>query len=189
MKKRSRGIFVAVVLLLAALLACTINVGGPDYPTTAIPISTEAVAQLEQNIQKAVAAGVDSGQVTLIFTEPELTSYLYYYLESQADPIFTNPQVYLQENQIRIHGTAVQGILQAYVYIILTASVDAQGELKIELTSADFGPLPIPDELKTAVTVIIMEAYTGSLGPVATGLRLENIIIANGTMILTGRTK
>ena len=188
MKKRTRGIL-AVVTLLAALLACTINVGGPDYPPSAIPISTEAVAQLQQNIQTAVAAGVDNGQVTLVFTEAELTSYLYYYLERQPNPLFTNPQVYLQENQIRIHGTAVQGNLQAYIYIVLTASADEQGGLKIELTSGDFGPLPVPDELNTAMTAIIMEAYTGVLGPVATGLRLESIVIANGTMIMTGRTK
>jgi hypothetical protein len=39
------------------------------------------------------------------------------------------------------------------------------------------------------LTAIIKEAYTGALGPVATGFRLETIVIANGTMTLTGRTK
>jgi len=189
MNRWTRNILFALATLLAAILACTINVGGPSYPTPAIPVSTEAVAQLQQGIQTAVAAGEASGQVSLVFTEPGLTSYLYYYLAGQSNPLITNPQVYLQEDQIRIYATARQGDLQAYVYIVLTASVDDQGQLQIAITSADFGPLPVPKELNNMLTAIIKEAYTGALGPVATGFRLETIVIANGMMTLTGRTK
>ena len=38
-------------------------------------------------------------------------------------------------------------------------------------------------------TAIVTEAYTGSLGPVATGFRLDNISTANGLMTVTGRIK
>jgi len=189
MNDRTKKILASVDILLLAILACTINLGGPSYPTPAIPVSTEAVAQLQQGIQTAVAVGADSGQVTLVFTEPELTSYLYYYFAGQSKPLITNPQVYLQENQIRIYATTTQGDLQANVYIVLTASVDEQGQLQIAITSADFGPLRVPKELNDVLTAIIKEAYTGALGPVATGFRLETILITSGTMTLTGRTK
>ncbi|KAF0107141.1 MAG: hypothetical protein FD146_1982 [Anaerolineaceae bacterium] len=189
MNSCTKNILLAVAALLAAALACTINVGGPGYPTPAIPISTEAVAGLQSNIQTAVAAGTETGQVTLVFTEPELTSYLYYYFEAQSSPLLTNPQVYLREGQMRIYGTAVQGNLEAFVYIVLTAGVDDQGQIQIEVTSADFGPMPVPVELKDAFTAIIQEAYTGALGPAATGFRLETVVIADGTMTLTGRTR
>jgi hypothetical protein len=33
------------------------------------------------------------------------------------------------------------------------------------------------------------EAFTGSFGPVATGLRIETITIADGIMTLTGRIR
>jgi hypothetical protein len=36
---------------------------------------------------------------------------------------------------------------------------------------------------------MVREAYTGSLGPVATGLRIEGISIANGIMTVTGRIR
>jgi hypothetical protein len=36
---------------------------------------------------------------------------------------------------------------------------------------------------------MVKEAYTGSLGPVATGLRIESISIANGVMTVTGRIR
>ena len=67
--------------------------------------------------------------------------------------------------------------------------MDEQGQPKIEIATADFGPFPAPNGLKQSLTALITEAYTGSLGPVATGFRLENINIANGLMTVTGRIK
>jgi hypothetical protein len=183
-----RLVFTALALTLATL-ACMINIGGPTYPTPSIPVSTEAVESLNQAIQTAVAAGAESGKVTLGITETQLTSYLAFKLQTQSSPFITDPQVYLRDGQIQIYGTASQGYFQASVNFILTAGVDEQGQLKIELTSADFGPLPIPDGLKETATAIIKEAYTGSLGPIATGFRLESITIADGAMVIVGRIK
>jgi hypothetical protein len=67
--------------------------------------------------------------------------------------------------------------------------VDANGQPQIDIASADFGPFPAPKGLKDAITAMVKEAYTGSLGPVATGLRIESISIANGVMTVTGRIR
>jgi hypothetical protein len=40
--------------------------------------------------------------------------------------------------------------------------------------------------LNKAITAIIEEAYTGALGPVATGFRIQSIIIADGMMMIVG---
>ena len=189
MDKRLLKFFLLPAIMLVTTLACTINIGGPVFPTPPIPVSTEAVGELQSNIQTAVAAGSNTGEITLVFTEPELTSYLFYYLQKQSHPLITSPQVYLQENEIRIYGTAIQGNFQANVKIVISAGVDVQGQLSIELVSADFGPFPVPGGLKEMITSIIKEAYTGSLGPVATGFRLESISIAAGTMVMTGNIK
>jgi len=182
-------LIVSVCTLALAVLACIVNIGGPAYPTPAIIVSTEAVGELQSTLEAAVAAGADSGQVTLIITEPQLTSYLAYRLQTQTEPFITNPQVYLRDGQIRLYGTATQGYFQATAGVVLTAGVDEQGQLKIGLTSADFGPLPVPSGLLEVITAAIKEAYTGALGPVATGFRLENITVNNGTMTIVGRTK
>ncbi len=189
MNKCIKYLIITLLTLTLVTLACTINLGGPAYPTPPIPVSTEAIGQLQEEIQAAMAAGVETGDVTLVFTEPELTSYLSYELQKQNQPFITNPQVYLRDNQIQIYGTAQKSNFQAHVHIVVTASVDENGQLKIELTSADFGPFPIPADLKHVITVIIQEAYTGALGPVATGFRLETITIADGLMTLTCRIK
>ncbi len=184
-----KKLVLTTLALMLATMACMINIGGPAYPTPAIPVSTEAVESLNQAIQTAVAAGAESGVVTLVITEAQLTSYLAFKLQAQSSPFITNPQVYLQDGQIQIYGTATQGYFRATVNFTLTAGVDEQGQLKIELTSADFGPFPVPDGLKDAATAIIKEAYTGALGPIATGFRLDSITIADGAMVIVGRIK
>jgi hypothetical protein len=189
MKSRKTPIILGICALITASLACTINVGGPAYPTPAIPVSTEAVGQLKATLEAAVTAGADSGQVTLVMTETQLTSYLAYKLQSQSQPIITNPQVYLQDGQIRLYGTARQGYFEATASVVLSAGIDEQGQLKIDLTYADFGPLPVPSGLLGVVTSMIKEAYTGALGPIATGFRLNSIDISDGTMTITGQIK
>ncbi|MGZ9234872.1 MAG: hypothetical protein ACXW4E_05045, partial [Anaerolineales bacterium] len=81
------------------------------------------------------------------------------------------------------------GIFAANIGIVVTMGVDANGEPLIEVASADFGPFPAPEGLKDAITAMVEEAYTGSLGPVATGLRIDSISTVNGVMTITGRIR
>lgn len=189
MNTRNFSLLVGVFALALAILACTINIGGPDYPTPSIPFSTEAVGELQSSLETAVAAGAVSGQITLTFTELQLTSFLYYKFQAQSKPLITNPQVYLQDGQIQVYGTASKRYFVATARISLNAGVDEQGQLKIELASANFGPLPVPNGLKEIISTTIQEAYTGALGPVATGFRLLSVTIADGIMTLVGQTK
>jgi hypothetical protein len=189
MKVRKIHLLFCPLILMLSILACTLNIGGPAYPGQHIPVSTEAAGELQSAIQTAVAAGKETGQESLVITEPQLTSYLAARLETQGQPLFSDPQVYLQNGQIQVYGTAQQGYFQAYIKIVVTTGVDDQGQPEIEITSADFGPLPVPAGLNAAVSGAIQEAYTGAIGPMATGFRLESITIADGRMTISGRTK
>ena len=189
MQARNYRVILGLAVLLLAVLACTINVGGPSLPDQRIPVSTQALGELQTAIQTAVTGATGSGQLTLVITEPQLTSYLDNLLQAESQPLFTEPQVYLRNGQIQVFGLAQQGYFQANIEIVVTAGVDAQGQLKIELTSADFGPLPVPVGLKDAVTAAIQEAYTGAVGPAAVGFRLESLNVTDGKMSIVGRTK
>ena len=134
--------------------------------------------------------------MTVNLTEPQITSFLAARLQTdpslqQSDkkPLITDPQVYLRDGQMQIYGKTQQGIFAANIGIITSMGVDANGEPQIDVVSADFGPFPAPEGLKDAITAMVREAYTGSLGPVATGLRIEGISIANGVMTVTGRVR
>ena len=183
--------------LILTSLACTIFVGGPDFSTlTPIPVSVEAAESIKAEIKRAFEAGITTGVVTFNITEPQITSYLALRLQTdqalqQSDktPLITDPQVYLRDGQMQIYGKTKQGMFTANIGIIVSMGVDENGEPKIEIVSADFGSFPAPEGLKNALTAMVREAYTGSLGPVATGLRIETIAIANGVMTVSGRIR
>ncbi len=181
-----------IILMLTALaitLACTIFVGGPEIPEPLIPVSAEAVTSLQEQIKAAVEAGAVSGEVTLQINETQLTSYLAYKNVDNPNPMFTDPQVYLRDGQMRIYGKTQQGNFTANIGIVLAVGLDAEGRPELQLVSADFGPFPLPEGLNKAITAIIEEAYTGALGPVATGFRIQSIAIADGIMTIVGNIR
>lgn len=193
-KKLALPIFVLSLALTS--LACTIFVGGPDYSSLPpIPVSAEAAESIREELRRAVEAGAQTGIITVNLTEPQITSYLTARLQTdpslQQDqtPLITDPQVYLRDGQMQIYGKTQRGMFAANIGIIVQVGVDANGQPLIEITSADFGPFPAPEGLKNAITAMVQEAYTGSLGPVATGLRIETITISGGIMTITGRVR
>jgi hypothetical protein len=189
MNRHKIPVILSVITLLLTVIACSIFIGGPDYPTPTIAVSTEAVGEMQQSVETAVAAGIDSGRISLSFTESQLTSYLYYKLQAQQIPMIEDPQIFLRDDQLQIFGRARSGYFVATASVIFTVVVDDQGQLLIELSSADFGPLPAPEGFKDLVTTFIKEAYIGALGPAATGFRLESVVISDGTMVITGNSK
>lgn len=184
-----KRILLFLTALISVSLACTMFVGGPEYSEGAIPVSAEAVTSLRTQIEAAVLAGAQSGTITLQITEEQITSYIAFKLATQDNPVLENPQVYLREGQMQVFGKVQRGYFIANVLVVLNVSVDELGQPRIEIASADFGPLPAPQGLKQSLTAILTEAYTGSLGPIATGFRLETISIANGLMTVTGRIR
>jgi hypothetical protein len=196
MKRKTISLPLSLFVLILASLACTIAVGGPDYSNRPpIPVSSQAAESIKDEIKRAFEAGAASGEVTINITEPQITSLLASRLQTDqnlqqnSQPLITDPQVYLRDGKMQIFGKTQQGMFTANIGIVIAVSVGENGKPKIEIVSADFGPFPAPQGLNNAVSAMIDEAFTGSLGPVATGLRIETISIANGTMTLTGRIK
>ncbi len=182
--------------LILASLACTVFVGGPDYSNRVpIPTSNEAAESLKEEIKRAFEEGAQTGEVTINITEPQITSVLASRLQTDqnlqqnSQPLITDPQVYLQDGQMQIFGKTNQGMFTANIGIIVAVGVDENNNPRIEILSADFGPLPAPSGIKEAITAMIQEAYTGSVGPVATGLRIQSISISNGIMSIIGRIR
>lgn len=193
---KSSSVFLFLAALVLTVIACNVFVGGPDYSDrTPIPVSNEAAESLKEEIKRAFEAGAATGEVTINITETQITSVLAQRLQNDQNlqqdrkPLITDPQVYLRDGQMQIFGKTQQGMFTANIGIIVSVGVDADGKPKIEIVSADFGPLPAPEGLNAAISAMIEEAYTGSVGPVATGLRIQTIAIADGVMTLTGRIR
>jgi hypothetical protein len=196
MKKTNYALPFFLLTILLTSLACTMNVGGPDYSTLpTVPVSTENAQSIQDEVQKAFQEGAQTGTITLQLTEQQLTSYIAERLQTDprlqrnGQPLMTDPQVYLRDGQMKIYGKTQQGPFTANIGIVLNVGVDENGQPKVDIASADFGPLPAPEGLRDTIAGMIREAYTGSLGPVATGLRIETIQITDGVMTVSGRIK
>jgi hypothetical protein len=185
----NKSIILGFIALASASLACSIFIGGPVYSDAPLSVSTASVQDLQAYIEQAVANGSQTGTITLQITESQLTSYLALKLASQTDSLITDPQVLLRNGQMIIYGKMVRGIFTANVNITTLVSIDEKGQPKIEITQTDFGPLPAPKGLDDSVSALVSEAFTGSIGPIATGFRLDSISIADGVMTVTGQTK
>ena len=190
MKTKTSHLTLFFIALLLASLSCSVFAGGPDYPAQTVPFSADEVQTMQTQIELAFATGAETGVVTLQITESQLTAYITQKMQEQTDPPFTEPLILLRDGQMQLYGKVESGMLKANILISMNVSIDETSGLpKIEITSADFGPIPAPEGLNSAISAIIDEAFTGSLGPVAIGFRLETITIADGVMTLAGRIK
>ena len=191
LNKKKNAVFFAILSLLLATLACSMSIGGPEdpYPQIGIPVSVQAVENMQAQFKAAFETGVKGENVILTITETQITSYFAMKLGTESDPFFTDPQVYLRDGQMQIFGKASQGYFTATTNVIISVGVDEQGQPDIRIVSADFGPLLVPDSLASGLSAIIKEAYTGAIGPVATGFRIEQIGIIDGFMVVSGKVK
>ncbi len=190
MKPNINKFYIFIASLTLASLACSIFVGGPEYPAQTVPTSVNEAQTMREQIEQALIAGAETGFVTLQISESQLTSFMADKLAQQVNPPFTDPQILLRNGQMQMYGKITRGWLTANMLITMNVTVDeVTGQPKIEIASADFGPIPAPQGINSAISAIIDEAFTGTLGPVAVGFRLETIAIADGIMTLTGRIK
>ena len=172
-----------------ATLACQISVGGPEPPGPPIAVSTEAAAGLAQVWQEALLDSAGSGQVVLVLDETQLTSYLAVRLAQSENPILREPQVHLREGVMQIYGRSVQGPFEAGVLVEFEPRLDPQGALGFAITSADFGPLPVPAALIEGLSSMLTEGFAGTLGSLATGIRITTLVISDGELALIGEIR
>lgn len=184
-----RKIWLWLVALGMVTLACTIGLGGPTPPAPPITPPPEAVEDLRQAWKQAVASADAEGRISVTLTEAQLTALLAAKMASDPDAFFQQPQVYLRDGALYIYGVVRQGNLTANMLVVLTAEIDEQGTLQLRLKEADFGPWPVPADLLSGLSAMLDEAFTGKVGPAFTGLRLESVTIADGTLTLVGRIR
>ncbi len=178
-------LFAAVVLLAAASLACSLGLGGPTPPASPIVVSTEAAGQLEDIITQAVG-NAQNGEVTVVVTEEQLTSYFALKLAEEPDAPFKDIQIFLRDGQIIMHANATVQNITAPAEVRLDVVTTAEGGLDVSVADANFGPMPVPASMLETLSSGLDEALSGAYGPQATGLKITNVVVTEGQMTITG---
>ena len=135
MKKTNFALPFFLLTLLLTSLACTMNVGGPDYSNLpVVPVSTEYAQSIQDEVLRAFQDGAQTGTISLNLTEQQITSYIAAKLQSdprlQRDgrPLITEPQVYLRDGQMKIYGKTQQGLFTDSIGVVVDVGVDENGQ-------------------------------------------------------------
>jgi hypothetical protein len=176
------------VVWLAASLACNISVGGPTPPASPIPVSTEAAGEM-QDLWKNAINNSQSGDISILITEEQITSYVAFKLAAQEKPPLSDVQIFLRDGKIQVYGTAKAASVSTSARIIISATVTSEGKVEFSVDEADFGPLPVPSGLLDGLSATLNEAFTGQIGSTATGLQIKSILISDGTLGIIGTVR
>jgi uncharacterized protein YpmS len=189
-EKRNRFLLLVVTALLGASLACNLPSRLEQAPeNTPIPVTTEAVENLQNNVASAAATAQSGQPVTLTVTEAQLTSLVAFEAEKQSEKVFQDPQVLLRDGQVQVLGKVKQSGISLPLKIVLTISADAQGKPHYQVVSANLGPLPLPQAILDQLTAQLDQAMADQLNTASNNVFVEKIDIAGGVMTITGRTR
>jgi len=128
-----------------------------------------------QTWQAALAEAAETQQVMILLDERQLTAYLSDRLEAREEPLLSDAQVFL--------------LLKAGVMISIQPVLEDDGRVAFRLAEATLGPLPAPKALKDSISAILTEAFTGTLGSLATGIRVTSLAVADGQMAIVGELR
>ena len=188
MRKPFYKILLALTALAAASLACNYSraVAPTPTPRPTIPVSTEAVQELEQNLNTAADDFEAGKQVTLILTESQLTSLVANNVQTEQGPVLQNPQVYLRNGQVQLIGSIEQSGVSLPLEIVLTLRVDSSGKPDYTIDSAKLGPFPLPQAQLDQLSNELDKVINAQLGQGDQRIILDGITIADGNMVITG---
>jgi hypothetical protein len=189
MKTRfNRRPVLALTVVMLAGLACNFFSHVPEAPLETIPVTTEAVENLKQDLQDAAQTAQETGKISVEIDEAELTSLLAFELQDQTNIPFNTPQVYLRDGVILVTGFVTQENVSLPVTITVAVTVDAQGMPNFAITAAKLGSLPLPEAMVSQFSEEIARAFNESIRPRLGTMIIESITIAEGKMTITGRT-
>jgi uncharacterized protein YpmS len=180
---------VAMAALMAVTLACSLFKRSEPQSIETIPVTTEAVEGLKQDIQIAAEEAQNTGRVSLTVDEAELTSLIALELESLENSPVQEPQIALRDGQIQFSGNVRQGGFTAPLEVSIAVQSGSAGQIQYDILSAQVGPLPISgammDELSNQLDLIFSNYIQTRLGDIY----IEDITIGNGMMIIEGHTR
>ncbi len=180
--------FTAVLAALGlAVLACgpSLGLGAPTPPASPIPVSTEAAGQVE-GLWATAVAGSTNGQVTVVMTELQLTSYAALKLTNDANAPITDPQIFLRNGKLVLYGKVKVNNFSLPAALTLSVAPTASGSVSVTIDNADVGPMPVPSSLRQTLADNINQAITQNLGPANVAFKVTEIVIGDGKLTVTG---
>jgi uncharacterized protein YpmS len=153
-------------------------------------IESTQVPQNLQNIQPTPTPETQENKpVKIVLDEEQLTSIIVKELQTQQDQPIEDPQILLRDGQVQVLGNVKQGALTLPLQMLISVSVNNQGKPQYRVTSANVGPLPLPQSTLDDLSTQLDSVLTQNLGSEVDNVYIENITIADGLMTVTGHQR
>ncbi len=177
-----------ILVVLVVSISCNFPINQQLVPEDVIPVTTQAVEDLRNDIQESMQNLQSVGDFFMTISEEEITSLATFELEMLPDHPIQEPRIYLRDGQIQIAAILAQGSLLTPVQLILKVEIDSKGRPYYEIISGTLGPLPLPDllreELKSRIDQILLERIYSQ----NTSIIIQSINISDGLMTIKGYT-
>jgi hypothetical protein len=172
-----------LVVFVAVTLACNFPADGLSPSPSPQPVREEEIEELDDQVQETLENA--NGEVTITFTESQLTAYVAANLANQ-EMQFRDPQVRLRPGQMEVYGTITQSGINANTRIILVPRIDETGQPKLDVVSIDVGPFPAPQAIRDRVSVLVDQAMQEAIATTAGEFEVTNVEVVEGQMFVTG---
>ena len=182
-----KSLFVLLIVIGLAAVACRLGTSAAQRPGSEIPVSTEEAQLFEQNLKAASEGFSNNGEMDLHITESQLTSYVYFQLQEQANSGIADPQIFLRDGKIQFYATYSESALPVDLVLVITPRV-SNGQISLQLDSVRLGPAAAPEVLVERAQQIITEQIEPSLNQSVTGgLYIDTLDVADGMLTLQGK--
>ncbi len=185
-----RLILVVGILMLSSLACNLLNrISDSSIEPTPIIVTNESANNLRKDLSTAIEQLKDGEKVTLVIDEAELTSLVAVELDKQSNPILYDPQISLREGGVQINGKVLQSGFMVPAQLNLILTTNSSGQPQINIKSAKIGPLELPDSVLVELTSQVDSALMHNIRPRIKDIFVESILIADGLMTITGRSR
>ncbi len=179
-------LFLVLIILAAAGLACSIPGSASNLPPTAQPMTTEQLQNLENQLQATLANPNASGDVTVTLTQDQINGIITSGMMQQSDKTITDPSVILTGGHMEFYGKVNQNNISANLKVVLQPQVDAAGKAHLNIVSINLGGLPVPDILKNRVQTMADDSLNNYLAAGSSTFKVKSITVTEGQMTVTG---
>jgi uncharacterized protein YpmS len=185
-KKNYRLLFTLSAIFILVGFACKLPTVSKSVVTERVPVSSEAVQSLEENLSQALQDAKNGSQVSLVITEAELTSVVAFEVQSIDEPKISDVQIHLRNGQIEMYFNVQQSGITLPGEVIVSVNSDSQGKVNSNVESAKIGPLPLPDDMKSMISEQVNNAVQDQIHTNQGTVFVDSIAIENGQIFIQG---
>ena len=186
--RRKRVIFLTVIAIALAVLACSLARPAALTPT-ATPVSTVDVPALETQVNSAASTAVAGGKVHLEFTEAQLTAAANTEIQKSGETRIKDIQIGLQGGLLTVSGQVNQSGFDMPMEIVMKITIDSQGKPHTQIISGTVGPFAIPDSMLEQITAQFDQMLASQLQADGKNLFIESLTIDNGKINVVAQMK